>query len=98
MLKKRKTQHSSMGMVQFCHNIKKISKSQKIKILSILIVCFVLSMFLIFNDKSLSEFISNLVSKNENIKYAELDITDAKLYKHLQNMSNKQLKILLLKK
>lgn len=80
MLKKRKTQHSSMGMVQFCHNIKKISKSQKIKILSILIVCFVLSMFLIFNDKSLSEFVSNLVSKNENIKYAELDITDAKLY------------------
>ena len=62
------------------HKIKRMNKSKKLTALSIFTLLIILGLFMLFNNKTLTEFVSKIINRTETLEYVPLDVTSAQIY------------------
>ena len=62
------------------HKIKRMNKSKKLTTLSIITLLIILGLFMLFSNKSLTEFVSKIINRTETLEYVPLDVTSAQIY------------------
>ena len=63
------------------HSLKKLNKAQKTKLIAVITIFVVgIGTLLISTNKPITDFMSTFLNKKDSIQYAELEITDAKIY------------------